>query len=31
MDDWIKCITAAMMKDPVFELYRLKRTNLSSQ
>ena len=31
MDDWIKCIQAAMMKDPVFELYRLKKERLATR
>lgn len=25
MEEWIKCIQAAMMKDPVYELYRKKK------
>ena len=25
MDEWIKCIRAAMMKDPVYELYRIRK------
>ncbi len=28
MDEWIKCIRAAMMKDPVYELYVKKRTGM---
>ena len=25
MEEWIKCIRAAMMKDPVYELYRMRK------
>jgi cytohesin len=30
MDDWMKCIKAAMMKDPLFEIYQAKRLNAST-
>eukprot|EP00051_Salpingoeca_urceolata_P015558 m.202167 g.202167 ORF g.202167 m.202167 type:complete len:390 (-) comp18435_c2_seq1:117-1286(-) len=29
MEEWIKCIRAAMMKDPLFEMFRRKREELA--
>lgn len=29
MEEWMKCIRASMQKDPVYELYRLRRQKLS--
>ena len=31
MEDWVKCIKGAMMKDPIFELYRQKRVDVSTK
>jgi cytohesin len=30
MEEWIRSITAAMSKDPIYELYRNKRDNMGS-
>lgn len=30
MEDWMKCIKGAIMKDPVFELYRQKRVTITN-
>jgi cytohesin len=29
MEEWIKCIRAAMQKDPVYEMYRLKKLRVT--
>eukprot|EP00040_Diaphanoeca_grandis_P037047 m.239464 g.239464 ORF g.239464 m.239464 type:complete len:392 (-) comp33745_c5_seq1:290-1465(-) len=29
MEEWIKCIRAAMQKDPVYEMYRLRKQRIS--
>lgn len=29
LQEWIKCIRAAMQKDPVYEMYRLKKQRIS--